>query len=158
AVETKFVWRRLSEGVRLFEPVSLFGASINGKAFWLTLLLAIPAINAAFVAWSYYGKRQAPTLARWIISGLLFLPALWATVLALQPAGRATFLEIEGGFFWVPILTVVLALAVVYVVWMYVSDGRAVGWLWATFLGTLRITTYLILAGVFLLPALQNWE
>jgi hypothetical protein len=158
AVETKFVLRRLAESVRLFEPVSLFGTSINGKGFWLTLLLAIPLINVGFVAWSYYGRGQAPTLARWIISGLLFLPALWATVLALQPAGRATFLEIEGAFFWAPILTIVLALAVVYVVWMYVSDGRSVGWLWATFLGTLRIATYLILAGVFLLPALQNWE
>lgn len=156
-VETKFVWRRLSQSVRLFEPVTVFGTAINGKAFWLCLLLAIPLVNAGFVAWNY-SKGRAATLARGIISVALFVPALWATVLALQPAGRTTFLEVEGGFFWVPVLTIVMVLGLVYVVWMYVHDGKAVGWAWATFLGTLRIATYIVLAGVFLLPALQNWE
>ena len=41
---------------------------------------------------------------------------------------------------------------------MYVQDGRQVGWLWASFLGLLRISVYGLLVLVFLLPALQTWE
>src|SRR5262249_27700253 len=32
------------------------------------------------------------------------------------------------------------------------------GWAWASFLGALRVTVFLLLALIFLLPAWQNWE
>jgi hypothetical protein len=62
------------------------------------------------------------------------------------------------GFWWGAILTVVLLLAFFYVGWMYLKDSRGVGPLWATFLGVLRITVYIALAFVFLLPASQVWD
>src|SRR6266851_8820547 len=65
--------------------------------------------------------------------------------------------EIDGHF-WLAILIPVLIVAFAYVIWMYVRDGRAVGWGWASLLGALRIAVYLILALVFLLPAEQTWE
>src|SRR5260370_1407595 len=62
------------------------------------------------------------------------------------------------GHFSLAILIPVLIIACAYVIWMYVRDGRSVGWGWASLLGALRIAVYLILALVFLLPAEQTWE
>src|SRR5438445_8644990 len=62
------------------------------------------------------------------------------------------------GHFWLAILIPVLLIAFGYVAWMYVRDGRSVGWGWASLLGALRITVYIILALVFLLPAEQTWD
>jgi len=72
---------------------------------------------------------------------------------ALQFFGQ----EIDGHF-WLAILIPVLIIAFGYVIWMYVRDGRAIGWPWATVLGALRVTVYVILALVFLLPAEQTWD
>ena len=55
------------------------------------------------------------------------------------------------GHFWLAILIPVLIIAFAYVIWMYVRDGRSVGWGWASLLGALRIAVYLILAGIGLL-------
>jgi hypothetical protein len=65
--------------------------------------------------------------------------------------------EIDGHF-WLAILIPILLIAFGYVAWMYVRDGRSVGWGWASLLGALRITVYIILALVFLLPAEQTWD
>lgn len=70
------------------------------------------------------------------------------------PVGR----DLEPALFWLPILVPILILGFVYAIWMYVRESRAIGWVWATFLALLRCTVYTILAGVFLLPALQTWE
>src|SRR5262245_35990904 len=59
---------------------------------------------------------------------------------------------------WLAVLGVVLAAGFFYVGWMYVKDSRGVGPWWATFLGLLRSSVYVILAAVFLLPAYQSWE
>jgi hypothetical protein len=59
---------------------------------------------------------------------------------------------------WLLILGAVLLVGLVYITWMYVKDSRGVGPWWAIFLGTLRACVYVILAGVFLLPAKQTWE
>jgi hypothetical protein len=58
---------------------------------------------------------------------------------------------------WLVILGVVLAIALFYVVWMYIKDSRGVGPIWATLLGLLRCTVYGILAIVFLLPSKQSF-
>src|SRR6266851_1621902 len=65
--------------------------------------------------------------------------------------------EVDGRF-WLAILIPVLIIAFGYVIWMYVRDGRAIGWPWATALGALRVAVYVILALVFLLPAEQTWD
>ena len=62
------------------------------------------------------------------------------------------------GWIWIWILTPILLVGLVYVIWMYLRDGRSIGWWWASFLALLRLTVYAILATVFLLPAMQNWD
>ncbi len=76
----------------------------------------------------------------------------------LEEALRFFGREIEPRWFWILVLIVVLAAAFAYVVVMYRRDSRSVGWPWATFLGLLRCTVYVVLAAVFLLPSLQTWE
>ncbi len=66
--------------------------------------------------------------------------------------------ELDPAVFWPILLIAVLAVAFVYVVWMYRRDSRGVGWKWAAFLGTVRCAVYGLLAWVFLLPALEKWE
>jgi hypothetical protein len=57
---------------------------------------------------------------------------------------------------WLVVLGLVLATAFFYVAWMYVKDSHGVGPWWATLLGLLRSTVYVILALVFLLPSNQT--
>jgi hypothetical protein len=73
---------------------------------------------------------------------------------ALHFFGRET----DARWFWILLLTIVLAGGLAYVMWMYRRDSQTVGVGWATFLGGLRCAVYLILAIVFLLPARQVWE
>ncbi|MFO0878925.1 MAG: hypothetical protein U0840_16405 [Gemmataceae bacterium] len=58
---------------------------------------------------------------------------------------------------WVVVLGLVLAVALVYVVWMYIKDSHSIGPWWATLLGLLRTSVYAILAVIFLLPARQSY-
>lgn len=117
----------------------------------------------------------------WVPLGLLGLLILvlvggafgaYAHVTATAAAGQDTYFvfrrfempvklfgrEFDPYWFWLPILVPTLILGLVYVVWMYIRDSRTVGPWWATFLGVLRAIVYVILALVFLLPALQTWE
>src|SRR6516165_3547861 len=57
---------------------------------------------------------------------------------------------------WLLILGAVLALALFYVVWMYIKDSQGIGALWGILLGFLRLCAYAVLALVFLLPARQT--
>src|SRR5438105_3314100 len=65
--------------------------------------------------------------------------------------------ELPPTLWWV-VLGFVLVAGFFYVGWMYLKDSRGVGIWWALFLGLLRCTVYLVLAGVFLLPSYQSWE
>jgi hypothetical protein len=59
---------------------------------------------------------------------------------------------------WMVILLPVMAVALLYVVLMYIRDAKTVHWLWAIFLGMLRTCVYVILAVVFLLPGCQHFD
>jgi hypothetical protein len=76
----------------------------------------------------------------------------------LEEALRLFGREVDARWVWIFVLAFVLAVGLVYVVWMYRRDARAVGWPWAALLAGLRCLVYVILAGVFLLPAIQTWE
>ena len=65
--------------------------------------------------------------------------------------------EIDG-IWWLPVIGLVLLIALVFVVWMYVKDSRSVRWYWSVPLATTRICVYLLLAGMFLMPAQQLFE
>lgn len=58
---------------------------------------------------------------------------------------------------WLFILGAVLVVGFFYIGWMYFRDSRTIGMWWASFLGLLRASVYLLLAYVFLLPAEQTW-
>jgi hypothetical protein len=58
---------------------------------------------------------------------------------------------------WAILLGAVVLFCIAYVIYMYVQDSRGVGVWWASLLGTLRISIYVILALVFLLPARQTF-
>jgi hypothetical protein len=59
---------------------------------------------------------------------------------------------------WLGVLALVLAVGFFYIGWMYFRDSRGVGSIWATILGLLRASVYVLLAWVFLMPANQTWE
>jgi hypothetical protein len=61
-------------------------------------------------------------------------------------------------YLWLAVLIPVLVLGLFYVGWQYKRDTRSIAWPWAVALGALRVAVYLILAGIFLLPAMQTWE
>jgi hypothetical protein len=65
--------------------------------------------------------------------------------------------ELDGRW-WLLILAVVLFVGIAFVAWMYVKDSRTVRWFWALPLALLRITVYLLLALMFLMPARQGYE
>jgi hypothetical protein len=72
---------------------------------------------------------------------------------AIQANGR------EGsGWAWLWLLIPTLMLAFGYSAWMYVRDGWTVGPFWALFLNGLRCIVYVLLALVFLLPAVQSYN
>ncbi len=59
---------------------------------------------------------------------------------------------------WWGILLLLLLVGFVYIALMYLRDSRGVGLGWATLLGALRASVYLLIAAIFLLPALQTRE
>lgn len=61
-------------------------------------------------------------------------------------------------YLWLAILIPVLVLGLIYVVWQYWRDCRSIAWPWAVLLGATRALVYLILAGIFLMPAIQTWD
>src|SRR5262245_17802646 len=62
------------------------------------------------------------------------------------------------GHWWLLILGIVLAIGLGFVAWMYVKDSRSVRWYWALPLAALRVSVYLLLALMFLMPARQGYE
>jgi hypothetical protein len=63
------------------------------------------------------------------------------------------FMGEHPGTTWGWIIGLILLVGIVYVIWMYVRDGKSVGWYWGVLLGLLRIMTYSVITIVFLLPA-----
>src|SRR5882762_1018815 len=76
----------------------------------------------------------------------------------LEEALRIFGKQVEARWFWAFVLGLILLVGFAYVIAMYRRDSRSVGPLWATLLGFMRCLVYLILGGVFLLPAWQTWE
>ncbi|HEV8060688.1 MAG TPA: vWA domain-containing protein, partial [Gemmataceae bacterium] len=76
----------------------------------------------------------------------------------LEEALRIFGKQVEARWFWAFVLGLILLVGFAYVIAMYRRDSRSVGIAWATLLGFMRCTVYLILGAVFLLPAWQTWE
>jgi hypothetical protein len=63
-----------------------------------------------------------------------------------------------NGFVWLAVLLPVLVLGLFYVGWSYRREAYTIGRAWASFLAVCRVAVYLLLAWIFLLPALQVWD
>jgi hypothetical protein len=59
---------------------------------------------------------------------------------------------------WLVILGTILLIGFFYIAWMYVRDSRSIGAPWSIFLGLQRGMVYVLLAVVFLMPAIQTWD
>src|SRR5262249_340229 len=87
-------------------------------------------------------RTLIPVAAVAVLGGVYFLAAL-------------IFRPIFG---WWVVLAPFLAVALVYVVLMYVRDAQTIHPAWAAFLGLLRCCVSGILAAVFLLPGCQTYQ
>src|SRR5438552_12950642 len=76
----------------------------------------------------------------------------------LEEALRFFGRELDARWVWIFVLVLVLGVGLFYVGWMYRRDSRTIGGPLAGCLAALRCLVYLVLAAVFLLPALQTWE
>src|SRR5947209_8620199 len=59
---------------------------------------------------------------------------------------------------WAAALIFLLTVGFFYIAWMYIKDSRTIGMAWASLLGLLRASVYVILGLVFLLPSRQVWD
>jgi hypothetical protein len=115
-------------------------------------LLGFIALTLALLA----GLAYAVILFQW--PSVLGLPAdTEPTLRRVAEPVRLAGTEVTGAVWWL-VLVPVLLLGFFYVLRLYRRDAGAVGGAWSLFLGLCRCTVYLILAGVFLLPAYQHWE
>jgi len=147
--DLRFLFRRLEDVAKPF-------GDMGSGAGWALLLTS--AGLASLIGWVGWRRLRAGESVHYLLTipfVVLVTAVLYCVVsLLFLSAGK----EASGKLFWLPVITVVLIVAFVYAIWMYVRDAAAVGWLWATFLGVIRCSVYLILASIFLLPAIQAYE
>jgi hypothetical protein len=151
------VWRRVEEPIALPAPASPLQVFLGVGVLLGALLLA-----AGFLGlWLWLRKRanhwSAPAAWGALLGGFVGLLALIYLFTYWLLPGRLGGREISG-YWWLALIGPVLMLGLVYVAWMYFRDGATIGWAWASFLGALRCTTYALLALVFLLPSVQEYE
>lgn len=154
SLEIRFVFRRLEEAVRPFgEP----GTSYALQTLRIALMIGVPVLFAGLAALAFALVRLGRSLS-WLLKAGLAGGGLGTLYIVYSLVFLSLFRTINAWLFWIPLLLLVSAIFVAYTVWMYIQDGRQVGWLWASFLGLLRVSVYALLILIFLLPALQTWE
>jgi hypothetical protein len=162
--DTQFVFRQLEEILRLF------GRDTDPRWWWIL----VPAgILIAGVVYLIFMCRRKKWPARWVWVSFLVVLKYKESIMPpdtnteqesqfvfrrLEEALRFFGRETDPRWFWIFVLGLVLIVGFAYVIVMYRRDSQSVGWLWATFLGALRCTVYVVLAAVFLLPSWQTWE
>jgi hypothetical protein len=136
-----------------------FSSVINGFLFLLGFL--------DLFAMALFGDKTSAPFFIYTLAALMVFSFLWEVrqqPVALVAAAGVFFVSLVYvglAFFlvnllrWMVILLPALAVALFYVGMMYIKDMRSVHFIWAIFLGLLRVTVYLILAVVFLLPGCQ---
>ena len=153
-LEIKFVFRRLEENVRPFGEPSTSAAI---QTLRLGVIVGVPVLFLGLAAGAFFFRRSGRTTP-WLVNAGLAATGLGTLYIAYSLVFLGFFRNINAWLFWIPLLLLYSAIFIGYVVGMYMQDGRSVGWLWASFLGLLRVSVYALLVLVFLLPALQSWE
>jgi hypothetical protein len=163
----------------LLVPFVIFLLLIVSGIVWRRDIMDRPATSAIYLfvlmlgsadlfAMNFVADRTTAPAFLFVLFAFLVPAWLWevkqqpaalvtaAAVLAISIVYVALGLLLISLFSWMIILIPALAVAMSYVVMMYVKDARSVHFIWAVFLGMLRTTVYLILAVVFLLPGCQH--
>lgn len=179
--ESEFILRRLGEAFPLHP-----GALADGLLRWVgdvtgmdlipmvgvvsvLLLLLFVAAGLGSVAWLYrtdsrITPRWAFPLASMRLIGLLFVgiavgfPQMRTEAVTLHLLGSQTEIGPVEHAAWLFFVSGVLLFGLCFVVGGYLRDTQTIRWFWAVPLAGCRASVYLLLAGAFLLPAIQTWE
>jgi hypothetical protein len=129
--ESTFVLRRLIESMpwpALIAPIAL-------------------ALGVLFLIVLFRRKKRLKTFAVWapviLLAGGLYVAIGYSLV---------------GLLSWWLVIIPTMAIAFFYIAMMYVKDAHTVHFTWASFLGMLRATVYVLLGVCFLLPGCQEFE
>jgi hypothetical protein len=121
---------------------------------WTVLAIAAALAGVAWVAGAFL--RETRAIGWW---SLLLVPvrglALLLAVAVVAMPRMVLWSEENAG--WVILTAAAVLAGFARVVSCYVRDARVAGW-WAVPLALARTGVYLLVAGVFLLPAMQLWE
>lgn len=179
--ESEFVLRRLGEafplnpesvaGGLLARIGSLSGVDLSSLVGVVQVLLVLAFVGAGlgFVSWLYRNDhrivpRWALPLAVLRLVGLLLIgialgfPRMRIETLTVHLFGDATEIGPVEHAAWLFFIGGILVYGICFVVGGYLRDSQSIRWYWAIPLVLLRTCVYLLLAGAFLLPAVQTWE
>ena len=146
--ESEYVLRRLTEGFPL-------DATVYGDFTHYAVVAGVTLFGLALV-WLLH--RADARVSEWLAAPLAVLRLLAVGCVAAALAKpRASLGPIDNAA-WLAALASALLVGLSFVVGGYARDARAVRWYWAAPLALLRIGVYALLAGAFLLPAVQTWE
>src|SRR5262249_1546573 len=67
-----------------------------------------------------------------------------------------TYTHPSGSWIWEAIIWGIVGIGVLYVLWMYIRERRTIGWVWPLPLVLLRISVYVLLGILFLMPAKRH--
>ena len=140
------------------------GMGVQVGVVVVLLLLGLGLVYRAFRADARTAPRWALPLAVVRLVGLALIGiAMGFPEMRFEPTSMNLFgSPVDVGpvdhAAWLFLVAGVLAYGLAFVVGGYVRDSQAVRWYWAIPLAMLRSCVYLLLAGAFLLPAVQTWE
>ena len=179
--ESEYVLRRLGEAFPLSPSAiadaivrqagKLTGVDLGGitagvlaVVVGVLVLLGLGLVYRAFRADARTAPRWALPLAVVRLVGLALIGiAMGFPGMRFEPVSTTLFgSPVDVGpvehAAWLFFVAGVLVYGLAFVAGGYVRDSQAVRWYWAVPLGLLRAGVYVLLAGAFLLPAVQTWE
>lgn len=179
--ESEFILRRLGEAFplnpgtladsllrRLGSVTGVDLVSLSGVVQVALILLFILA-GLGIVAWFY--RTDSRLTPRWAfplvvlrLLGLLLIgiaigfPQMRTEAVTLHLFGSQVEISPIEHAAWLFFVSGVLLSGLCFVVGGYLRDTQTIRWFWAVPLAGLRACVYVLLAGAFLLPAVQTWE
>lgn len=147
--ESELILRRLSDPVPYPAPLESFGTPMQ-----VLFALIVGLVGFSLVAWLF--RRDFRNTGWWAAPAALFRGLTVALVVAVAFMPRMAIGSLDNAG-WVLLAAAAVLLGVSFVVVCYARDARTAK-LWALPLALLRTCVYVLIAGVFLLPAIQVWE
>ncbi|MCZ2343686.1 MAG: hypothetical protein LC104_18110 [Bacteroidales bacterium] len=179
--ESEFILRRLGEAFplnpgtladgllrRIGEVAGVELLALTGVIQVLLVLLFVAA-SLGCVAWLYRtDTRFSPhgafplavlRLIAFLLVGIAIgFPQMSTEAVTLHLFGSQAEIGPVEHAAWLFFVSGVLLFGLCFVVGGYLRDTQTIRWFWAVPLAGLRASVYVLLAGAFLLPAVQTWE